>query len=117
MTIAKAVAILHIMMTEKGHGRYVSHIPMAAAAQAAAALDAGGDVSGGGAVGGGGEGVRNGADETPAAGDSAAGSTAGGGVGGAGDGETSLMGDFGGGAAGMAQPAAGLVLVELVGRV
>ena len=100
VTVANAVAILHNMLTEKRRGRYVSRTRVAAAAQAAAELDADGDVSGGGAVGGGGEGVRNGAAETPAAAGSAAGGTAGGGVAGAGDGETGLLGDVGGCAAG-----------------
>jgi len=101
VTVAKAVAILLNMLTEKRHGRYVSRTIMAPAAQAATELDAGGDVSGGGAVGGEGEGVGNGDAQTPAAAGSAAGGTAGGGVGGVGGLETGLMSDAGGCIAGI----------------
>ena len=76
VTVAKAVAILQNMVTEKRRDGYVSRTRMAAAAQLAAGGSGGGD-----AVGGGAEGVGNGAVETPAAAGDAAGGAAGDGVG------------------------------------
>jgi len=96
VTNAKAVAILHNMVTEKRRDWYVSRIRMAAAAQAAAGGSGGGD-----AVGGGAEGVGNGDDETPAAAGGAAGGTAGDGVGGDGGGGTGFNPNGGAPAAGV----------------
>ena len=124
VTVAKAVAILHNIVTEKRRNGYVSRTRMAAAAQAAAGGSGGGD-----AVGGGAGGVGIGAVETPAAAGGAAGGVAGdevgkdggggtgftpnggapaagvgaacGGAGGGGGGGTGLMPDGGGHAAGV----------------
>jgi len=135
VTVAKAVAILHNMVTEKRPDGYVSRTRMAAAAQAAAA----------GGSGGGAEGVMTRAAETPAAAGGSAGVAASDGVGGGGGGGTGLVldggapaagvGATGGGAGGgggggtglsflivvdlppvLAQPAAGLAVVGAVGR-
>jgi len=138
--VAKAVAILHNMVTEKRRDGSVSRTRMAAAAQAAA--DGSG---GGGAVGGGAQGVRNGAAETPAAAGGAAGGAAGNGAGGGCGGGMGMIpiggafaagvGATGGGASGgggagtglaldgvlpppvLTEPAAGLVELGAVERV
>jgi len=124
VTVAKAVAILHNIVTEKRCDGYVSRTRMAAAAQAADGGSGGRD-----AVGGGAGGVGIGAVETPAAAGGAAGGVAGdevgkdggggtgftpnggapaagvgaacGGAGGGGGGGTGLMPDGGGHAAGV----------------
>jgi len=72
VTVAKAVAILSNMVTEKRRDGYVSRTRMASAAQAAPCGSGGGD-----AVVGGAEGVANGAAETPAAAGGAASGAAG----------------------------------------
>jgi len=90
VTVAKAVAILHNMVTEKRRNGYVSRTRMAAAAQAEA-----------GGSGGGAEGFWNGAAETPAAAGGAAGVPASDGAGRGGGGGTGLIPDGGGPAAGV----------------
>jgi len=72
VTVAKAVAILSNMVTEKRRDGYVARTRMASAAQAAPGGSGGGD-----AVVGGAEGVANGAAETPAAAGGAASGAAG----------------------------------------
>ena len=86
VTVAKAVAILHNMVTEKVRDGYVSRTRMAAAAQAAD-----GGSGGGGTVVDGAEGVGNGAAETPAAAGGAAGGAAGNGAGGGGGGGMGMI--------------------------
>jgi len=90
VTVAKAVAILHNMVTEKRRDGYVSRTQMAAAAQAEA-----------GGSGGGAEGSWNGAAETPAAAGGAAGVPDSDGAGRGGGGGTGLIPDGGGPAAGV----------------